>query len=111
LHRRRLFAEVRDFLLYDFVTDEGTVNDDVFAYSNQAGGERALIVFNNRFADTRGRIRLSVGYAEKDEHGGKQTRQRTLGEAFQLSGERNQFVVFRDAITGLEYLHRSGALR
>ena len=41
LHRRALFAEVRDFLLYDFYTDAGQVNEDVFAYSNRRGDERA----------------------------------------------------------------------
>ena len=35
LHRRELFAESHDFRLYDFFTDEGWVNEDVFAYSNR----------------------------------------------------------------------------
>ncbi len=34
-HRRYLFAEVDNFLLYDFFTQEGYVNEDVFAYSNR----------------------------------------------------------------------------
>ncbi len=40
LHRRRLFAEVRDFRFYDVVDDAGHVNEDVLAYSNRRGGER-----------------------------------------------------------------------
>ncbi|HEU5450902.1 MAG TPA: alpha-amylase family glycosyl hydrolase, partial [Terriglobales bacterium] len=110
LHRRWLFAEVRDFLLYDFYTDDGWVNENVFAYSNQSGGERALVVYHNRYADTRGWIRMSASYCEKGEHGEKRLRQRSLGEAFGLPGDPAQFVVFRDAATGLEYLHRSGTL-
>ncbi len=35
LHRRSLFAESEHFLLYDFYTPEGHVNEDVFAYSNR----------------------------------------------------------------------------
>src|SRR5512134_1561794 len=31
LRRRKLFAEVADFLLYDFYTPEGHVNEDVYA--------------------------------------------------------------------------------
>ena len=31
LRRRHLFAEVENFLLYDFFTPEGNVNEDVFA--------------------------------------------------------------------------------
>ncbi len=60
LHRRALFAEVADFALYDFVTANGTVNEDVFAYSNRRHGERTLIVYHNRFGDTRGWIRSAA---------------------------------------------------
>ena len=48
-----LFAEARDFLLYDFFTDDGPVNEDVFAYSNRRGDERALVLYHNRYARTR----------------------------------------------------------
>jgi glycosidase len=104
LHRRHLFAEVRDFLLYDFYSGEGHVNEDVFAYSNHNGNDRALVVFNNRYAGASGWIRTSCAYAEKTADGGKRLRQRTLGEAFDLGAAT--FVGFRDAFSGLEYLYR-----
>ena len=56
LHQRWLFAEVEDFALYDFVTVDGALNEDVFAFSNMRGGERSLIVYHNRFAETHGWI-------------------------------------------------------
>jgi glycosidase len=107
LHRRALFAEVQNFLLYDFYTDAGWVNEDVYAYSNRFGDDRALVVYNNKFNNTSGWIRVSTGYAEKFPDGGRQIRQRTIGESFGLSSDQNAFVAFRDANTGLEYLHRS----
>ncbi len=110
LHRRYVFAAVRDFLLYDFFTEHGHVNEDVFAYSNRSGEERALVVFNNRYASTRGWIRVSCGYAEKIP-GGKHMRQRTLGDSFGLAADSSMFAAFRDAFTGLEYLHRARDLR
>src|SRR5262249_5906005 len=61
LKKRYLFAEAGQFLLYDFLTTDGYINEDVFAYSNRLGGERALIVYHNRYAETRGRIKNSVG--------------------------------------------------
>jgi glycosidase len=109
LHRRWLFAEVRDFLLYDFYTDDGWVNEDVFAYTNQSGGERALVIYHNRYGSTRGWIRLSASYAEKNAYG-KNMRQRTMGEAFGLPRDPAQYIIFRDAVTGLEHLHRSASL-
>jgi hypothetical protein len=107
LHRRHVFAEVRDFLLYDFYSDHGHVNEDVFAYSNRSGGERALVVFNNRYASTRGWIRISCAYAEKTSGGGKHLRQRTLGDSFALSRDVAMFAACRDAVSGIEYLYRS----
>ncbi len=50
LRKRYLFAEALNFRLYDFFSGDGTVNEDVFAYSNRSGFERALVVYHNRFA-------------------------------------------------------------
>lgn len=106
LHHRALFADVREFLLYDFYTEAGFVNEDVFAYSNRLGDQRALVVYHNRYADTRGWIRVSSAYAEKG-LAGKEVRQRTLGEAFDLSHAGDMYIAYRDQLSGLEYLHRS----
>jgi glycosidase len=100
LHRRELFAEVDDFLLYDFETTDGSVNEDVFAYSNQRGQDRTLIVYNNRYADTRGWIRRSVGQV-----------QRSLADGLSLVGDDARYLVLRDERSGLEYLHSQRALR
>lgn len=110
LHRRALFAEVREFLLYDFYTDEGWVNEDVFAYSNRRGDERALVVYHNRYATARGWIKMSCAYAEKTAHGGRHLRQHSLAESFGLHPDHDAFVTYRDAISGLEYLHRASDL-
>ena len=107
LHRRHVFAEVRDFLLYDFFTDHGHVNEDVYAYSNRSGDDRALVVYNNRFASTRGWVRLSCAYAEKTPDGSKHLRQRTLGESFGLARHSAMFAGCRDAVSGMEFLYRA----
>jgi hypothetical protein len=107
LHRRALFAEVENFLLYDFYTESGHVNEDVYAYSNRRGDDRSLVLFNNRYADTRGWVRLSASYMDK---GAKRLRQRTLGDSFGLSADSSMFVAFRDALSGLEFLHRSSEI-
>ncbi|HET7872292.1 MAG TPA: alpha-amylase family glycosyl hydrolase [Terriglobales bacterium] len=107
LHQRRVFADVRDFLLYDFFTEDGAVNEDVFAYSNRSGDERALVVFNNRYASTRGWIRVSAAYAEKTSDGGKHLRQRTLGEAFSMSRQDGIYAACHDSLSGLEHLFRA----
>jgi len=104
LKRRWLFAESGNFLLYDFFAPNGSVNEDVFAYSNRNGGERALVVYHNRYANAHGTIDFSAAYADK---GSGQLRQRRLGEGLGLSGDRGAVVAWRDSITSLEYLRRA----
>ncbi len=107
LKRRWLFAESGNFLLYDFFNDNGSVNEDVFAYSNRSGGERALVVYHNRYGDAHGTIDFSAAFADK---GAGQHRQRRLAEGLGLSGDRGVVVAMRDSLTGLEYLRRAGDL-
>jgi glycosidase len=110
LHRRELFAQSHNFRLYDLFTDEGWVNEDVFAYSNRRAGERALVVYHNRYARTQGWLRTSCAYAQKTDLSGRRLVQQTLGEALGLSHDDATFLVCRDAVSGLEYLHPSRTL-
>ncbi len=125
LHRRPIFAGVRNFLLYDFYTPEGQVNENVFAYSNAAGdslagdAERGLVVYNNKFAEARGWIHTSAAYSVKPGQGDSQPEsgprerrlvQKTLGEGLGLHPAANHFCIFRDHISGLEHIHSSQEL-
>jgi hypothetical protein len=107
LHRRALFAGVENFLLYDFFTSDGAVVEDVFAYSNGMGDERALVVYHNRFGDAHGWVRSSVGFSVKSPDGERYIMQRTLGEGLNLHADPNNYVIFRDQVTGLEFLRSS----
>ncbi|MGH2594106.1 MAG: alpha-amylase family glycosyl hydrolase, partial [Anaerolineae bacterium] len=143
LHRRRLFAEVRDFLLYDFFTPEGHVDENVFAYSNRAGdpsaplragpstdsplgettahvpslgdfagqAERGLVVYHNKFASTRGWVRTSAAYAVKTgRDGDRALAQRNLGEGLGLRPGESDYTIFRDHVSGLEYIRDTQGL-
>jgi glycosidase len=111
LHRRYLFAEVENFLLYDFFGAAGHVNEDVFAYSNQVGAERALVVYHNRYAEARGWIRTSVAYAvETDNNGDTQMAQKTLADGLDIHHGEGTFTVFRDHVNGLEYIRSNQGL-
>ena len=65
LKRRWIFAESSNFLLYDCFEGSGSVDENVFAYSNRNGGERALVVYNNRYGTAHGTIDYSAAYADK----------------------------------------------
>jgi hypothetical protein len=107
LHRRAWFAEVHDFLLFDFHTDGGAVDEHVLAYSNGNGPTRSLVVFHDRFGSTAGRIRESVAYARKSASGTKRLVRRSLAEGLGLPDDPQMFVTFRDARNGLTYLRSS----
>ncbi|GAB4505248.1 MAG: hypothetical protein Fur0043_22430 [Anaerolineales bacterium] len=105
LHRRSLFAGSEHFLLYDFYTDAGHVNEDVFAYSNRHGEERALIVYHNKYAETAGWIKTSAAYMDKD---AGQLLQKSLAEGLALP--RQGYVLFKDYVTRLEYIRSCSEL-
>lgn len=104
LHRRAWFAEVHDFLLFDFHTDGGGVDENVLAYSNGNGPTRSLVIFHDRFGSTAGTIRESAAYARKSASGTKRLVRRSLAEGLGLPDDPGMFVTFRDARSGLAYL-------
>jgi glycosidase len=99
LHRRHLFADVENFFLYDLFTSDGYVDENVFAYSNVFNDERGLVLYHNRFADTRGWIKTSAAYLDKSTG---DLRQKSLAEALGLPFEGH--VIFKDYVTRLEYI-------
>ena len=107
LKLRWLFAESSNFLLYDFFQDSGSVDENVFAYSNRSGGERALVVYNNRYGSAYGTIDFSAAYADK---GSAQLRQQRLREGLGLTDNPAAVLAWRDSLTGLHYLRRANDL-
>ena len=87
LHRRAWFAEAHDFLLYDFVTDGGGVDENVLAYSNGHGPDALARRLPHRFASTAGHdprvgaVRAQVGRAAR-----KRLVRRSLAEGLGLPG-------------------------
>jgi len=109
LKRRRLFSGVERFLLYDLV-GLGGVNDNVFAYSNGDGPERALVVYNNAYERAEGYIRESCPYAEKLPGGQKRMARSDLASALGLasaSGTRSRFCVMREQRAELWFIRCS----
>jgi glycosidase len=105
LHHRSLFADVEQFFLYDLFRSDGGVDENVFAYSNIFNDERGLVIYHNRFADTRGWIKTSAAYLDQATG---DLRQKSLAEGLGLPFEG--YVIFKDYITHLEYIRSSEEL-
>jgi glycosidase len=110
LHRRKVFAEVENFRLYDFWSDGGFVDENVFAYSNLFQGHAALVVYNNHFGDSSGWIKQSAPYLIKDGIEG-QMHQSDLADALNLQGNNDDLVLFRDNNSRLWFLRNLGEIR
>ena len=107
LRRRALFSDVARFALYDFETDGGWVDENVFAYSNRAHGQAALVLYNNAYDSTSGRVRMAaaVNTGPADQ---PQLVRRSLGQALGLDAGAGIWYAWRDLVEGLEHL-ASGA--
>jgi hypothetical protein len=99
MQKRYLFSQVENFELFDFTDDGGNVNESVFAYSNRNGYERALVLFNNSWIESRGYIKYSVLKASADGKRGK-----TLTEALLINPDYNIYYIYRNYKTKLEHL-------
>jgi hypothetical protein len=104
LKSRQLFAESTNFVLYDFWNEHGTVDENVFAYSNRLGDQRALILYNNAYASTRGTIHISAAFMHK---ANGMLRQRSLADGLGISSDPSVIFAFRDTARSLEYLRRA----
>ena len=110
LHRRKVFANVTRFRLYDFHVPGGGVNEDVFAYTNHQDGQSALVVYHNKFAETSGWIHASAPYLVKQGSEGHLETQ-NLADALELNGNYTDLVLFQDQYSKRYYLRRLQEIR
>lgn len=101
LRQRQLFSDIQNFFLYDFYTADSQVDEDVFAYSNGNDSKRALVIYNNQYGHTKGRIHKAAKTFDKTTN---TMVHNTLYSGLNLQNETGGFVIFRDSITGLEYI-------
>jgi hypothetical protein len=100
MKKRYLFSGSADFKLYDFFSD-GSVNENVFAYSNRAGAECALVLYNNSYSRASGWIK-DAAVAGRDT-GGRDS----LCSALALHAEDQCFALMRELRSSLWYIRSS----
>jgi len=110
LHKRKVFANVNRFRLFDFHLAGGAVNENVFAYTNHQDGQSALVVYHNKYAETSGWIHLSAPFLVKQGSEGHLETQ-NLAEALELNGSYSDLVLFQDQISKRYYLRRLHEIR
>jgi len=99
LKKRPLFSEVDNFYLFDLYDGGGNINDNVFAFSNVLGNERALVVYNNKFEYASGWIHTSAPFTKHN-----QLETQPLLQALQLPDRVDDYIICSDSISGMEYI-------
>ena len=108
LNRRYLFSEVDNFVLFDFITETGELNENVFAYTNKFKDQHSLVVYNNKFQQTSGWINWANIPIKKDDE--IVWIKKNLGAAWELHNDPEYFVIFKDEISGLEFIRNSAEI-
>ena len=110
LRRRRLFAGVEQFYLFDVISDDGHIDENVFAYSNGLGKDIALVFYNNCWQRTSGSVVSSCAYTEKSSSGASHLRRKSLVQALGLDPGPRNYLAAQEQRSGLWYLYRCSDL-
>ncbi|MCQ2613053.1 MAG: alpha-amylase family glycosyl hydrolase [Treponemataceae bacterium] len=109
MKKRYLFSGIENFCFFD-VWNNGSVNENVFAYSNRSGSERAVVFYNNVYQSAAGWIRMSCPSAVKDENGNIRHETKSVAQALNLSSAPDTFLIFQEQRSGLWYIRENAAL-
>ncbi len=107
IRKRYLFAEVANFRLFDLYQNDGTVNENVFAYTNRVGDEHVLVLYNNAYQQAVGWLRISAAFNNKSDGRQADLQQVDLATAFGLRAASNSYLIYREHISGLEFISRT----
>lgn len=108
LKNRHVFTESANFALFDFWLDNGTVDENVFAWSNRAGNQSALVIYHNKFANTAGTLHRSSFRTDKNTGSLYSTQ---IHEALALPGGHDAILAVHDNASGLHYLRYAKEIR
>ncbi|MGM0431920.1 MAG: alpha-amylase family glycosyl hydrolase [Spirochaetota bacterium] len=106
MKKRYLFSNAENFALYD-VVNGAEVIEQVFAYTNKAGSERALVMYNNSYGHAAGWITESAPMLKRLENGERSLVTLHIGEALGLTPSQHHFYTCQGYHDGLTYLRSS----
>ncbi|MCU0413508.1 MAG: alpha-amylase family glycosyl hydrolase [Ignavibacteriaceae bacterium] len=99
---RYLFSQVENFEFYDFIDKNGDLNQNVYAFSNRAGNQSALVLYNNSYYETEGSIAFSAPKMISGNSDMK--RPHHITELLNIKPYREYYYIYTDHRTQLQYL-------
>lgn len=99
---RYLFSQVENFEFYDYIDSNGDINQNVYAFSNRAGNQSALVLYNNSYYETEGSITYSSPKMISGNSGMK--RPHHILELLSIKPQKEFYYIYTDHRTQLQYL-------
>jgi glycosidase len=109
LKLRWQFSESDYFELFDAV-DNHMVSEAIFAYVNGTATHRNLVLYNNRYEMSQGRIFESATKMVRTDDGNRISRTISLGESLNLTMRRHRFMLYENFSDKLTYIIPSIAI-
>ncbi|MDD2404858.1 MAG: alpha-amylase family glycosyl hydrolase [Sphaerochaetaceae bacterium] len=103
LRMRYLFSGSENFELFDMANDFG-VEEAVFAYVNGIDTDKVLVVYNNRYEKSEGRIKTSAPKLRRKPDGSREVSSNTLAESLDIKVGGRRFVLYMDFYSNRRYL-------
>lgn len=104
LKKRYLFAEVKNFWIYDCYDNHGNINDNVFVYSNSIGDERAIVIYNNKYESINGHVKFSRPKLATLRNENKNTEIIDIAYALGMKNENYYYYIVKEVVSNQEYL-------
>lgn len=101
--KRYLFSKVENFEFYDFIDQQGNVNENVFAFTNRSGNEVAFVIYNNSYSEAFGTINYSCEKAYGEEG---RTQTTSIEKALNINPAQGYYYIFKDPVQQLEFIFR-----
>lgn len=98
MKKRYLFSEIENFCFYD-VWNNGSVNENIYAYSNRFGTESAVVFYNNVYDQASGWIKESCPSMINHK-----SITRCIADAIGLENKENGYCIFQEQKSGLWYI-------
>jgi len=111
VRKRALFAGIENFYLYDFYSNQGSVDENVITFTNGLGNDRVLVAYHNRYGETSGWIKTSCAFTKRSPDGHRHLAQISLVDGLNFHVGENRYIIFREQNSGLEFIRPSIELR
>jgi len=107
MKHRYIFSQVENFEFYNFISDDGNLNQNVFAFSNMKENARAIVIYNNSYEQTWGRIKVTTGKVDNFNPDGtpKSLKQSDLSNSLRINNAGDYYYICTDHKSGLEHIY------